>query len=153
MSTTEYDFPDAIEKIVEIYDCNNNKLTYSVDLLRRKYWFNATPTLPVTLYGTPNKTRTNLSAILLSLDEGYEDIIWQYIVAHAAKQARDPSWKDEMNLADKLCQERRQYRNRTQGMMNNTISFQDRQGKVVDDYNNIENQQVNITNNMGSDDL
>ena len=150
---SEISIPDSLEKIVEIYDGNNDKLTYHIDMLRRKIWFDTIPLDPVVAYGTPNKISTNLSDIIDAFDEDYEDIIWAYIRANAMKTAKDPDWKTELQYADKLCLERRQSRNRTEGMKNNTVLFKDRTGALTDNPSNIEGQVADYPNFGVVDDL
>jgi hypothetical protein len=127
-----------------MYDGNSNELTYHIDLQRRVYWFDSLPVFPLTIYGTPNKITTYLGPIIDALDEDYEDIIWQYIRANAGKQVKDPDYKDEMQLADKMVAERRQYRNRNLGMAKQTLAFRDREGRVIDNPNNSEGLPVDI---------
>lgn len=137
--SAEYNIPNALEKVFQVYDANNQSLFFNTDYTRRVIWFNTDALeFPILCYGTPNKVGSGLSAIIDGLDEDYEDIIWQYIRANCLKNVRDPDWKDEFKLAEAMVTERRQYRNRNSYDLYRSLKFQDRDGNLLDSSGNIE---------------
>jgi hypothetical protein len=151
--TTYYSVPDPIEKLLAIYDGNAASINFNQDKNLGVIWFDSDPTLPLSFYGTPNKVTSNISAILDVLDEDYEDIIWQYIRANVLKQAHDESWKEELDEAEKMVKERRQYRNRDMSLARKTLRFKDREGRTLDDGNNTDGYSVDISDSLVVDDL
>ena len=153
MATQQYDFPDAIEKIYAVYDANSAQIGFNSDKNTRKIWFDVQPVTPIIIFGTPNKARSNIAAVVPELDEDDEDVLWQFIRANCAKQARDDSWKDELTEAERMVDERRQYRNRDTSMATNSMRFRDRLGRLIDNAQNEEGLPADIRHYMSDEDL
>ena len=153
MTTAQYDFPPAIEKIYAVYDANGKSINFYSDKNTRKLWLDVMPDVPLTVFGTPNKARSNLSDVISELDEDDEDVLWQFIRANCAKQARDDSWKDELTEAQEMVNERRQYRNRDTALDTNSMRFRDRMGRLIDNPVNEEGLKADIGRYMATEDL
>lgn len=159
-AVTEYSVPDWIDKISRIYNEDNDRVVYEYNPFRRKINFVTAPSGSVnyTIYGTPNLIRFNLQdstvesgqtlpnydRFLASFDEDWEDCIFQYIRAFAAKTARDDTWKDEFQLAELETRRLRQYRNMNREMTDQAMIFRDREGRVIDNSANMDGQTEDI---------
>jgi hypothetical protein len=151
--TEHFSIPASIEKIFAVYDANSNQINFNQDKNFRAIWFDTLPDGPLQVFGTPNKGRANLSAVVNAIDEDYEDILFQFIRANCAKQARDGGWKDELVEAERMVDERRQYRNRDSSQITNTMRFRDRLGRLVDSGSNEEQLTAGIPDYLVNEDL
>lgn len=153
-SVLKYSIPSSIDQIEDVRDENGNSVVLSlIDTLGRNLYLQsaASGSVNYTVYGTPKDIKTNLSTVVLAIDENDENVVWSYIEAYAAKSAQDSEWVTLLKAADKTAYEALQARNRSLSMHNTSMRFIDTTGQRIDDANNAEGLVSDITEYLGSD--
>lgn len=151
---TKYSLPTTIDQVEDIRDENGNSIVVTrVDTLGRVVYLQNAPSGAVnySVYGTPRDIKTNLNTVVSAIDENDENVVWAFIEAYANKAAQGQEWVTLLQAANKAVVETLQSRNRSLSMSNTSMRFVDNNGQRIDDLNNADGVEPDITDYLASD--
>jgi hypothetical protein len=142
------DVPDTIEKITDLRDSEGARVTYALDVQRRKLQLTAGN---YTVYGTPRNVRTNYSTIIAGLNENYGDVLWTFIEWRVHKQSESDRASERWSEAVELTRRLKQDRNRQPDAYRRALQLQDVRGNIINDAYNADGIEPNITSSYEMD--
>ncbi len=151
--TVRYSVPATIRKIQDIRDSDGDSQNFSLDSTTNEFILETTPDAVETwtVYGTWNAVRTNLSSIVVAIDECLEQVLWAYVIAYCYEWANEDTAANKLQKADFLAQEERRSRNVALSVDFVTVQNYDTTGKRIADASNAEGFDVDIDGLYQSD--
>jgi hypothetical protein len=145
---TVAEVPDTIEKITDLRDSDGARVTYALDVQRRKLQLTAGG---YTVYGTPRNVRTNYDTIIAGLNENYGDVLWTFIEWRIHKQSESDRASERWSEAVELTRRLKQDRNRQPDSYRRALQLQDVRGNIINDAYNADGIEPNITSSYEMD--